>query len=235
MHFCPIHFHDQPQLFFSPFNLPNQLICLYQWQLLVFLTGSAITKRHIVTANRGMMMNNDSTKQSPQYPLSFTKPPLRPAGTYWASVLPTPRQQWAWLTWYLMKMPSGSLICDRCRSFMPVLIAGLSAAGWARVSVLPGCESKRGSAMSRTNQLKSHIGKSRAPHLNFTHTDTRLTAACRFALSGMKLCTCKRSADPERGVRWPREAAPSHPWKALFPLLLPLVSPLSVTFSFFIF
>lgn len=62
--------------------LYNQLIHLHQWQLLLFFREATITKQCIVMANQGMMMNNDSAKQSPQYPLSFSKLPLRPTADY---------------------------------------------------------------------------------------------------------------------------------------------------------
>lgn len=63
-------------------SLYNQLIHLHQWQLLLFFREATITKQCIVMANHGMMMNNDSAKQSPQHPLSFSKLPLRPTADY---------------------------------------------------------------------------------------------------------------------------------------------------------
>lgn len=42
----------------SPFYL---LVFLYQWQLLVFLRGSAITENSVVMADRGRMMDGDNT------------------------------------------------------------------------------------------------------------------------------------------------------------------------------
>lgn len=159
--------------------LPNQLIHLYQWQLLVFLAGSTITEHHIVTANRGTMMNGDDAKQSPQYPLSFSKLPLRPADTYWAP-----------LQCLALGPPHASLTVgldwpDTSRRCQAVSLSFATAAhlplrwlldrakrGWAggRCLFQTGQESKCGSAVSWKNQQKNHIEKSCLHTHRHTHT-----------------------------------------------------------------
>ena len=127
-------------------------------------------------------MNGDDAKQSPQYPLSFSKLPLRPADTYWAPLQCLARgPPHASLT----VGPDWPDTSRRCRAVFPSFATAAHlplrwlldrakrgrAGGGGRCLFQPGQESKCGSAASWEKSAgKSH--REMMPSHTDTHTQT---------------------------------------------------------------